>query len=469
MVQFFATNRDGEQSMTVFGSDWQKPVAGTHPNFGTLLEYLLRTPEAEHDEEYVRGLVDPTVGIGRALQEFFGDRVTFDLHHIRVDGLPMSGPLAQEIKRRMLAVDQDWARLAKFMVRLEENPSKQAKGAVWEWVEKHGVTITEDGLIVGYKGLVNGTDALTGEPNVPVSYHAGPNNFIDGEYYGEPEVSYHVPHRLGTTISKRRADVDDNNSLACSTGLHVGAYSYAKTFGENREDGARYSTMGRMADSLPNSTFALVTFDPADVVSVPSDGTADWKIRVSKYTVTEFLSEVKDVLKDMPSYDVKTAAPFIPEAEKAHQEEQPPVGEYVAPEPVERSEERQSVDADLENLDAEERVVYDAARKGGLSHSEALDAVLDTPYGTDQPEAEVEAEAPSNVALADLVEPSEGTGLLGRVVLRDWAEVNPGLEDDLHRRDTSGEFVLGHKAVARKYSDITTEASVRRYRKALSG
>lgn len=458
MVQFFATNRDGEQSMTVFGSDWQKPVAGTHPNFGSLLEYLLRTPEAEHDEEYVRGLVDPTVGIGRALQEFFGDRVTFDLHHIRVDGLPMNGPLAQEVKRRMLAVDQDWSRLAKFMVRLEENPSKSAKEAVWAWVEKHGVTITEDGCIVGYKGLVNGQDAITGERNIPVSYHAGPNNFINGKYYGEPGVSYNVPHRLGSTISKRRADVDDDNSLACSTGLHVGAYSYAKTFGENREDGARYSTMGRMADSLPNSTFALVTFDPADVVSVPADGTADWKIRVSKYTVTEFLDEVKDVLKDMPSYDVKQPAPFIPESEKARQEEQPPVGEFVAPEP---SDERKAVSSDLEHLDAEERVVYDAARKGGLSHAEALDAVLDTPYGTDQPDVDAVAVESVGTDLADLVEPTQGTGLLGRVVLRDWAKVNPGLARDL--ADSS----QGHKAVARKYADITTEASVRRYRKTL--
>jgi hypothetical protein len=281
-LKFNLTSQDSTASLSVFFADGdQKVLASTHPAFGPAVAYLVDQHQKgePHDEEHVRGLVDPAIGIGRMLQAEFGDRVKFDLYTIFLDGLPLSGGIASEVKRRLNAGDNDWRRFARFLVRLEENPSARAKNAVWDWVQKHGVSITDDGRMVGYKGLVNGKDEVSGEENVPVSYHTGPNNFVNGVLYGEPGEAYHVPHRVGDVISKRRGDVDDNNRLACSTGLHVGAYSYAKTFGENREDGARYSTMGRMADTLPNSTFGLVAFAPEDVVSVPEDNTADWKIR----------------------------------------------------------------------------------------------------------------------------------------------------------------------------------------------
>jgi hypothetical protein len=406
VVTYIATNQDGEQSLTVFGTDWQKPVAGTHPNFATLATYLLTTPQTEHDEEYVRGLVDPAVGIGRLLQAEFGDRITFDMHHFYIDGIPEASALGRVVAGKVIAGNENWLRFVRFLDRLQANPSKSAKDAIWEWVDKHGASITDDGRIVGYKGLVNGKDAVTGERDVPVSYHSGPNNFIDGVLYGEAGVAYQVPHRIGSVISKRRADVDDNNRLACSTGLHVGAYSYAKTFGENRADGARYSTMGRMADSLPNSTFALVIFAPEDVVSVPADGTSDWKIRVAKYEISEFLDEVKDILKDKPIYDVKVSAPFLPAGQQVSTDGVIPEDERVQPEPEE---------------------------------------IEDTVEPEDDEDVAVEVEmipARTPATLADLV------------------KVHPDLLADLNNPS------LGHKPLARKWSTITTESSVRRFRKA---
>lgn len=440
MVFYKASNADGQQSMTVFGNGWEKPVAGTHPNFTAILTYLVSTPVEQHDDEHVRGLVDPSVGIGRMLQAEFGDRVTFDLHHFYIDGIPETGRLAQHVKQVVMSGEADWQRLVRFLVRLDANPSKKAKNAVWDWVEKHGATITEDGRIMGFKGLKRGQDVVTGEYNVPISSHSGPNNFINGEIYGEAGTAYHVPHRVGTVISKRRSDVDDNTKLACSTGLHVGSYSYAKTFGENREDAYRYSTMGKVA-----STFALVAFAPEDVVSVPEDGTSDWKIRVSKYEVVEFLDKVEDVLKDKPVYDVQTPAPNLPPGQVFEGE---PTVEPVEP-PVLFEEE--PVDEDVDN-----GVEYDA-------EDDDLDAAVEAAETLSQ-DALVEA-ADEAVALQEededqpLVEPTKGTGLLGRLTLQDWADVNPGLARDL--ADTS----QGHKALGRKYEAITSEASVRRYRK----
>ena len=450
-VQFNHSNQDGRQTIAVNlvtskGESVQRIVTQTNPQFKRLVEYLITNDI--HDADFVHGLVDPTVGIGRMLQEEFGDRITFDLHHFYLDGIPEIGPLAQHVKTKVLNGDTDWQRLVRFLVRLDANPSKRAKDAIWKWVEKHGVSITEDGRMLGFKGLVDGTDPVTGEEHVPVSVHSGPNNFIDGQIYGEAGVAYQVPHRLGTVISKRRADVDDSGDKACSTGLHVGAYSYAKTFGENRDDGARYSTMGRTAASLPNSTFALVAFAPEDVVSVP-DGALDWKIRVCRYEVVEFLEEVKDVLKDKPIYDVPTPAPFLPKGQEFEGE---PTIEEHAPDFVEDEEEPDEDYYESGQDDSEDDL--DAAVEAASTLSQ--DALV---------EAAQEAQALNNeqqdfVPYSDLVEPEKGTGLLGKKSLKDWAEVNPGLKADLASD-------LGNTAVARKYSDITTESSVRRYRKSL--
>lgn len=403
-VQFNHSNQNGRQTLSVHftnteGEVVSKIVTPHNPSFPRLVTYL--ATNEDHDVDYVHGLVDPAVGIGRLLREEFGDRVTFDSRHFYIDGIPETGVVHDAVKEKVLSGAIDWQRYVRFFVRLTSNPSKKAQSTVWAWVEKHGVSLAEDGRMIGFKGLVNGTDEVTGEVNVPISVHRGPNNFIDGVLYGTPGTDYKVPHRLGSVISKRRSDVDDNTSLACSTGLHVGAYSYAKTFGENREDGARYSTMGSVSNALPNSTFALVAFSPADVVSVPEDGSMDWKIRVSEYEVVEFLDEVKDVLKDKPIYDVQQPAPFIPRSEQPYQESE----------------------------------------------------------GTIEPEDEeddCDEVEPEDVGL---VCPTHGTGLLGRVVLRDWAALNPGLAADL--ADTT----QGHKALGRKYAAITTESSVRRYRR----
>jgi hypothetical protein len=490
-VEYNLSKQDGRQTIAVFGSygdeSFRSIVTPANPSYERLVNYLLienaDTSDDALDAEYVHGLVDPAVGIGKMLAEEFEGRVTFDRHHFYLDGIPETSALSRVVRDKVLNGDTDWKRLVRFLVRLDNNPSKRAKDAIWEWVEKHGVSITEDGRIAGFKGLVNGTDAVTGEENVPVSYHSGPNNFIDGVLYGEPGVAYQVPHRVGTVISKRRADVDDNASLACSTGLHVGAYSYAKTFGENREDGTRYSTMGRMAASLPDSTFAIVVFAPEAVVSVPEDGTADWKIRVHEYEVSEFLDTVEDVLKDNPVYDVKTAAPFLPYGQEVSTD-----GVVERPEPEVEETTEQVVPTDVQwweiyGTDNLGETIYETISGTEEDAQEVLEVHdPEGEFGYDYREADAPEEQPVlpleealEQAIAEeqdesiLVDPEKGTGLLGRVVLRDYADANPALARDLEARLPNGEFMLGHKALARKYEAYTTEASVRRYRKNLEG
>lgn len=398
-LQHHLTEVDNHKSLTVFDADgYSKVVDQGHPYFTKILQTLIEDPQ---DRDKIEGLIDPEVGITRAVQAV-SNRVTVDRNGVYLDGIRDQSSLSRVIKDKVYAGDDDWGRFVRFMVNLSDNPSHKAQSAVFEWVQKHGATITEDGRIVGYKGLIWGSDVDGNE--CAVSNHTGPNNFIDGVLYGEPDTNYHVPNRVGQTISKRRADVDDNRALACSTGLHVGAYNYALTFGEQRNQANYHASMGR-------STFALIAFNPRDVVSVP-DGVSDWKIRVCSYEVLEFLKDTKDVLSESTAYNVGHEQPVF--------------------EDTDTDEET----ADLDTI---------AGDDGASGPVQTLPVSFSGP-GNPNPTGDYRLNVPS----------------AAKPTLTDWVEANPGspLVADLNDRN------LGHKPLARKWAEITSEASVRRFRNA---
>lgn len=139
------------------------------------------------------------------------------------------------------------AALCRFIARLDHNPSKRSVESLYDWVEANGLTINPQGFIVAYKGV--GNDGL--------SVHSGAAS-VDGV-----AIKGRIPNRVGSVVTMPRNEVQDDPSIGCHTGLHVGSHSYAKSFG------ARLLTC---------------IIDPADVVSVPTDCGAA-KMRVCRYEV----------------------------------------------------------------------------------------------------------------------------------------------------------------------------------------
>lgn len=370
MLLYNLTNRDGQTTLSVFGETLDKVVAGTHPNFQALLEYLTTTPDEDIDEEHVHDLIDPAVGIGKAMAAIT-DRVTFDLHTLYFDGLPVEGVLAQHIKDKMLANDQDWHRLVKFMLNLDANPSRRCQAAVYAWVERNGLTITPDGNFIGYKAVQANGESLT----------AGPNNYVNGELLGEPGVPYHVPHEIGTVVSKKRGDVDDNPALVCSVGLHVGTKDYAEGFGPR---------------------LLTVEVNPADVVSVP-DSDLEYKIRTCAYKVVALADPVQFSL---PSYD----PPRFEDDDEDNEDDDDDWNDWNDWDDWDDEE-------DAEDPDEESASLVIAAQH----HSEVV------------------------------AKPK---------TLEEHAQDDANLRADLENP------TFGHKPLARKWSHLTTESSVRRYRKA---
>lgn len=452
MVDYNATTQGGTGTLAVFFSDGtSKTLQSTHPFYAEALTYLVATPVAEHDEEHVRELVNPALRISRSLAEV-DPKFSTDLYTLSYDGLPLRSELADLIVQGLNSRTDDWERYARFLASLERNPSFGAKQGLYSWIKNKGLTILPDGRFVAHKGVDH--DGL--------SKHAGPNNFVNGVLIGKPGVPMRVPHYVGTVVSKRRGDVDDSTE-ACSTGLHVGTLRYATDFAPR---------------------LVTVAVWPEDVVG----GDQGFKIRVARYEVLE-LNDSKSEFSGH-NYEIRDRSEEVSAAEAQHAE-QAGVNHFD----VEFGSDEERIEfnglcSDGRRLYSVLRVqfakTHDAAYAQALgSHGtyqeylarqEAERAEQARQEAAERAAAEDEAPEPGPKAQAllqaaegqrPLVEPTEGTGLFGRKVLRDWAEVNPGLKSDLEDRLPNGDFRLGNTAVARIYEAITTEASVRRYRKAL--
>lgn len=132
-------------------------------------------------------------------------------------------------------------RLVKFALNLSENPSRKSVQQLFEFIEGHGLTITENGCFIAYKGVTK--------------------DFKDCR-------TATIDNSVGVTVKMPRNEVQDDPQVACSYGLHVANYEYAHTNYGHGKDGVT----------------VLVEVNPKDVVSVPVDHSAA-KIRVCEYKV----------------------------------------------------------------------------------------------------------------------------------------------------------------------------------------
>ena len=159
--------------------------------------------------------------------------------------------LANQVIRFIEEGVDDWQHLVKFLERVDSNPSEQSRADLCKWIAAGKLTLTPDGLCVGYKSFHKQNDEL-------VSTYAG-YAVVDGV---EHDRTKKVPNRPESVVEMPRSMVDPNSAQHCSVGLHVGTYEYAKGYA-----GGNY--------------VGEVWFDPADAVAVPTDDAG--KIRVCRY------------------------------------------------------------------------------------------------------------------------------------------------------------------------------------------
>jgi hypothetical protein len=131
--------------------------------------------------------------------------------------------------------------LVNFWNKLKKNPSYHSRQSLYEFLDKHGHPITEEGDFVGYRKVRSDFKDI----------HTGT-----------------MDNSVGKTVSMNRSEVNDNPNITCASGLHVGAYKYVSEFGS------------------PDQPILEVIVDPADVVTVPPDYNGE-KMRVCKFFVSQ--------------------------------------------------------------------------------------------------------------------------------------------------------------------------------------
>ena len=149
-----------------------------------------------------------------------------------------------------------------YLTNLYDNVSERAVQESYKWSSHKGLPITEDGMLVGYKGV----RTYAGETVQGKNGEIKEGDLVD-IYTGNS-----FRNNVGDTASMKRRQVCDDHTQGCDSGLHVGTYDYACNWAGNA------------------GVVVLVKFNPKDIVSVPSDCNCE-KMRVSSYEVISVARE----------------------------------------------------------------------------------------------------------------------------------------------------------------------------------
>jgi len=149
-----------------------------------------------------------------------------------------------------------------YLTNLYDNVSERAVQESYKWSSHKGLPITEDGMLVGYKGV----RTYAGETIQGKNGEIKEGDLVD-IYTGNS-----FRNNVGDTASMKRRQVCDDHTQGCDSGLHVGTYDYACNWAGN------------------GGVVILVKFNPKDIVSVPSDCECQ-KMRVSSYEVISVARE----------------------------------------------------------------------------------------------------------------------------------------------------------------------------------
>lgn len=239
----------GVITVIVNGKHFQVEVS--HPNYDQIKE-LVKNKEWDK--------IENAVNVGRKLQRSFANSgVVVEDGAVSYNGEPVHNAVVDkmlEFAREGFCVDH----LVKFLGLLMENPSKRSVDSLYEFLERHGLVIDEEGYFLAYKSVRNDW----------FDHHSGT-----------------IKNEIGATIKMARNKISDDPSSHCSYGLHVGSIKYVLEFGGS------------------DKRVLLVRVNPKDVVSVPSDCDCQ-KMRVCEYTVLEeYTDKVALVQSDISEREIE--------------------------------------------------------------------------------------------------------------------------------------------------------------------
>lgn len=242
---FNHTKDENGESLTV--SRPGKPLLqarDSHPDFAKILEGV------RAGDESVLDLIDAAPAAALKFAQLT-ERISVRGTRLFIDGTEIDNSLSGTILRHLSEGVEDWRPLVAFLDNIIQNPQEHSRTQLYDWLAARDFTITEDGMIVAYKGVVNAGEGL---------FRSTSSGFavVDGQ-----EQNGYTSYYLGSVVEMPRDMVAHNPLAACSVGLHVGSYDHAAGYGD---------------------TLLEVHVNPRDVVSVPND--SSWsKVRCCRMRI----------------------------------------------------------------------------------------------------------------------------------------------------------------------------------------
>ncbi len=237
-----------EDTITCYPYGVPHTIGMDHPNFNKIFEILQTGVNSQEEEEAFYNLISIKRSIEKAVEGMTFGSVTVGNDCVMFNGQPINTYLTEKMLE-ILSVGLDIAPWALFMDKLYKNTSKTAVDELFLWLDKAKMPITDEGNFLAYKKVKEDFS----------SYHRAPGG----------EIVMNLP---GTEVSMPRYQVDDVRDRTCSSGLHFCSWSYLPSY---------YGNQGKVI---------LLSIDPADVVSIPSDYD-NAKGRASKYSVVGEIDE----------------------------------------------------------------------------------------------------------------------------------------------------------------------------------
>lgn len=250
-LQFTLVGTEDGSNISVFVPGQTPMVAhSSHPNFEAILAGAIEGDESVID------LFDVSQTAGKRFERL-SERVTAANGRLYLDGEEVANALSGQVVRFLNEGVDDWQPLVNFFENVQANPNEHSREQLYAWLEGEAFTITEDGLIVGYKSVQS-----TGDGYQSISSGRA---IVNGEVH-----TGRIPQDIGDVVEMPRGEVTFDPGIGCHTGLHVGTYGYADTFS--------------------GDTLLEVHVNPRDVVSVPTDCNAQ-KMRVCRYTIVDTITK----------------------------------------------------------------------------------------------------------------------------------------------------------------------------------
>lgn len=232
----------------------------THPNHDALIQAI----RSDESEEFIQ-----LHNEGQVIEGWSQGNVHYDGGFLYY-GEYRVHPVICDRMLSMIEEGFDVTPMVNFLDRLYSNPSFRAVNELYSFLIHKKLPITPEGRFLAQKAVVHysGTDRTDKNGRTLTT-----GDLVD-KYTRE---SYR--NNIGDEPNMPRFGVNDDCSVSCSQGLHVGSLEYVKSYGGSA------------------CTIVLVEVDPADVVSVPLDETSQ-KVRCCRYKVVGILDdEIEDELE----------------------------------------------------------------------------------------------------------------------------------------------------------------------------